>query len=88
MSSCLCNAGDHMLDNSVGFDDTIATTYYLFLNQNKRFYLKFHLCSLKINIQFTTTHSSLGRVNMRGNIIFLDFKKAHMFKCKIYMYRN
>jgi hypothetical protein len=30
----------------------------------------------------------LGRVNKRGNIIFLDFKKAHMFKCKIYMYRN
>ena len=30
----------------------------------------------------------LGRVNKRGNIIFLDLKKAHMFKCKIYMYRN
>jgi hypothetical protein len=26
-----------------------------------------------------------GRVNRRGNIIFLDLKKTHMFKCKIYM---
>jgi hypothetical protein len=31
---------------------------------------------------------SLGRVNKRGNTIFLDFKKVHTFKCKIYMYRN
>jgi hypothetical protein len=30
---------------------------------------------------------ALGRVNKRENIIFLDFKKAHMFQCKIYMYR-
>ena len=30
----------------------------------------------------------VGRVNKRGNNFFLDLKKEHMFKCKIYMYRN
>ena len=30
----------------------------------------------------------LGRVNKRGNNLFLDFKQVHMFECKIYMYRN
>ena len=34
------------------------------------------------------SNAVIGRVNKGGNIIFLDFKKAHMFKCKIYMYRN
>jgi hypothetical protein len=34
------------------------------------------------------THNGIsGRVNERGTNIFFDLKKAHMFKCKIYMYR-
>ena len=30
----------------------------------------------------------VGRVNKRGNNLFLDFKKALVFKCEIYMDRN
>ena len=30
----------------------------------------------------------IGHVNKRGNIFFLDFKKADLFKYEINMYRN
>ena len=33
-------------------------------------------------------YDPIGHVNKRGNHFVLDFKKAHVFKCEIYMYRN
>ena len=34
------------------------------------------------------TMSFVGRFNIRENHVCLDFKKALLFKCAIYMYRN
>ena len=51
-------------------------------------------CPVCYQVSTITWHSynskawMVGRVNYRGKHFFLDFKKALVFKCEIYMYRK